>query len=472
MNFTKFVAKIQKILYTGAIKNILIIEVKVLPLRIFHVNFYNMKSLVLPFFILLSLLCNAQPPQLSEKAVSIPLGGNTFVTTRDSASNGKIGNAGIERWTNPLTVYSTYFRVSKPGNMLLFLKYDASDHCEIKVSCGKSEFLAQLPQGTNQIVYIGTVEKVDTGYVCVNFQGIKRSGNEFATASALLVDGEVKTGKMNFVDDFSFYFGRRGPSVHLNYPFPEGEIIEWFYNEITVPVGEDPVGSYYMSNGFAEGYFGMQVNSPAERRILFSVWSPFQTDNPSDIPEDQKIKMLMKGEDVIAGEFGNEGAGGQSYLKYRWITGNTYKFLTRIRPDGKGSTEYTAYFYAPELNKWRLVAQFLRPKTDTWYKRAHSFLESFHPEYGYISRKGLYHNQWARTKEGRWIELTSARFTADDTARKGVRMDYKGGTTDGKFFLQNCGFLNDYSIIGATFSRPASGVEPVIDWNQINSAVR
>jgi hypothetical protein len=353
--------------------------------------------------------------------------------------------------------------------MSLFLKYNASAESVVQLTCGKSEFKVNLSGGVAQITFAGVVTQADTGYVRVDLQGIERSSEEFAQVEALLVDGEPTAGKMNYVGDLSlFYWGRRGPSVHLNYPFPEGEKIEWFYNEITVPVGEDPVGSYYMANGFAEGYYGIQVNSPTERRILFSVWSPFRTDNPHDIPEDQRILLLKKGEDVNIGEFGNEGSGGQSYLKYSWITGNTYQFLTRIRPDGRGTTEYTAWFFAPELGKWRLIAQFLRPKTDTWYKRAHSFLESFNPETGYMSRKGFYGNQWARTNDGRWIELTNARFTADDTARKSARMDYKGGMMDGKFFLQNCGFLNDYTTIGSTFSRPATGIEPIIDWQQID----
>ena len=425
------------------------------------------------FLILLSLCtclsCSQQVPQPSQQAVSIPLGGNTYITASDGSSTERISRNGknIERWTSSSTVFSVFFRITQSGKMSLFLKYSASSESEIKANCGKSEFSVMLPEGTDQTVFIGTVAQADTGYVRIDLQGLRRSGEEFANLEALIVDGEPTAGTIHYVGDFSFYWGRRGPSVHLNFPFPEGEDIEWFYNEITVPVGEDPVGSYYMANGFGEGYFGIQVNSPVERRILFSVWSPFQTDNPGEIPEDQRILMLKKGEDVYTGEFGNEGSGGQSYLKYSWITGNTYKFLTRIRPNGKGATEYTAWFFAPELGNWRLLAQFLRPKTNTWYKHAHSFLESFNPETGYISRKVFFTNQWARTVDGRWIELTATRFTADETARKSARMDYKGGVTDGKFFLQNCGFLSDYTVIGSTFSRPSTGKEPVIDWKQL-----
>jgi len=67
---------------------------------------------------------------------------------------------------------------------------------------------------------------------------------------------------MNYVtNNFSFYWGKRGPSDHMSFTLPSGKTSEWFYNELTVPVGFDPVGSYFMSNGFNNGYFGMQVNS-------------------------------------------------------------------------------------------------------------------------------------------------------------------------------------------------------------------
>jgi len=39
--------------------------------------------------------------------------------------------------------------------------------------------------------------------------------------------------------------------------------------------------------------FGFQVNGPMKEN-LFSVWSPFKTDNPKEIPEDFKIKLLRK----------------------------------------------------------------------------------------------------------------------------------------------------------------------------------
>jgi len=67
--------------------------------------------------------------------------------------------------------------------------------------------------------------------------------------------------------------------------------------------------------------------------------------------------------------------------------------LLKGQPAGNNSTDYTAYFYAPEIGDWELIASFNRPKTDTYLKRPHSFLENFHTETGNQTRKGLYTNQ-------------------------------------------------------------------------------
>ena len=123
------------------------------------------------------------------------------------------------------------------------------------------------------------------------------------------------------------------------------------------------IGSYFMVNGFAEGYCGIQVNSADERRILFSVWSPFETDNPDQIPAEAQVRLLARGDDVVTKEFGGEGSGGQSFLRYNWKAGSTYRFLTRVHPDENraGATVYTTWFFAPERNNWRLIASLVPP---------------------------------------------------------------------------------------------------------------
>lgn len=414
-----------------------------------------MKNLCL-FALLICCSVFAQAQQLV-----VGLSGNGYVTRQQGGA--QITENGVAQWTNPQSVVSVYFYLHQPTTADLSLL--AKGHAEIKVSYGKKSFNVQLHSDDFTQVPVGSIDVRQAGYVRIDLQGVSKQGEHFGEIKQLIADRVA--GKSNYVKDFSDYWGRRGPSVHLAYALPEGDT-EWFYNEVTVPKEGETMHSYYMAAGFGEGYFGMQYNSPTERRILFSVWSPFDTQNPKDIPDDQKIKMLRRGKEVHIGEFGNEGAGGQSYLKYPWKAGRTYKFLMQVRPDGKGNTVYTAYFYATEEKEWRLIASFLRPQTDTWYRHPHSFLENFNPEQGYLSRKVLFGNQWARSKEGQWTRLTDATFTHDATANAKVRLDYQGGKTrDNRFYLKMGGFFNESVPMGTKFHAEPAGHAPEIDWNAL-----
>lgn len=414
-----------------------------------------MKNLCL-FALLICCSVFAQAQQLV-----VGLSGNGYVTRQQGGA--QITENGVAQWTNPQSVVSVYFYLHQPTTADLSLL--AKGHAEIKVSYGKKSFNVHLHSDDFTQVPVGSIDVRQAGYVRIDLQGVSKQGEHFGEIKQLIADRVA--GKSNYVKDFSDYWGRRGPSVHLAYALPEGDT-EWFYNEVTVPKEGETMHSYYMAAGFGEGYFGMQYNSPTERRILFSVWSPFDTQNPKDIPDDQKIKMLRRGKEVHIGEFGNEGAGGQSYLKYPWKAGRTYKFLMQVRPDGKGNTVYTAYFYATEEKEWRLIASFLRPQTDTWYRHPHSFLENFNPEQGYLSRKVLFGNQWARSKEGQWTRLTDATFTHDATANAKVRLDYQGGKTrDNRFYLKMGGFFNESVPMGTKFHAEPAGHAPEIDWNAL-----
>jgi Domain of unknown function (DUF3472)/Domain of unknown function (DUF5077) len=392
----------------------------------------------------------------------IPLAGNTWVVnnTRD-----KIDHTGLHKWQDPQTALGTFFKVNRPGNLTLaIIGHVAAGKSKLKFTLNNQSLTLDLTNTTKDTLYIGQFDILKAGYQQVVMQGISKTAADFANIKGFLVSGTVVDEKTVYVKD-DFYWGRRGPSVHLRYDIPAtaSEVV-WFYNEITVPESEDVIGSYFMANGFSEGYFGIQVNSAVERRILFSVWSPYKTDDPQTIPDDQKIKLLAKGKDVYTGEFGNEGAGGQSYLRYSWQAGNTYRFLLKGEPADNNATDYTAFFYAPEIEEWLLIASFRRPKTSTYLKHLHSFLENFVTETGYLSRKLFYSNQWLYDTNGQWHELTGATFTADATARKGARLDYSGGVEGDRFFLKNCGFFNNSLQIGSKLKRKPSGIPPQINF--------
>ncbi|MCK5147283.1 DUF3472 domain-containing protein [bacterium] len=400
--------------------------------------------------------------------ITVPTAGNSWVIESVTETGKMITESGITNWSNPDSRIRTFFYLEQTG------KFDFG--LRVKVASGQSKIKITLGDETKEIalinmyfdnISVGPFTIKESGYQYLEIQGVEKSSTTFAEISDILIGGVADTGTAYFVKD-DFYWGRRGPSVHLSYEQPEdaGEA-RWFYNELTIPEGNDILGSYFMANGFAEGYFGIQVNSSVERRILFSVWSPYQTDNPGEIPDDYKIILLKKGEGVHTGEFGNEGSGGQSYRKYFWKAGTTYRFLLKGEPAENNSTDYTAYFFAPEIGEWELIASFRRPKTVTYLKRLHSFLENFITETGDTQRKGLYSRQWMANAEGQWHELTRARFTADATARTQARLDYSGGVENGMFFLQNCGFFSERSLIDSFFNRDASGAAPIIDFSAL-----
>lgn len=405
------------------------------------------------------LLCTSVFAQQQQLVVGVS--GNGYVTSQHDGA--QITDGGITRWTNPKSVVSVYFYLHQPTTADLSLL--AKGHSQIKVSYGKKQFKVALQSDEYTQVPVGKIKVQKPGYVRIDLQGISKQGEQFGEVKQVLVDNVC--GESNYVKDFPDYWGRRGPSVHLAYQLPAGTT-EWFYNEVTVPKDGETMHSYYMVAGFGEGYFGMQYNAPTERRVLFSVWSPFDTQDPRNIPDDQKIKLLKKGKDVHIGEFGNEGSGGQSYLKYPWKAGETYKFLMRVRPEGADHTTYTAYFYATEEKEWRLIASFSRPKTHTWYTHAHSFLENFNPEQGYLSRKVFYGNQWARSKDGKWTRVTEATFTHDATANAKVRLDYQGGETkDNRYYLKMGGFFNESIPMGTKLHCKPTTEAPEIDWDAL-----
>lgn len=398
----------------------------------------------------------------AQEPLNVSLSGNAYITAGDKI---QMERNSLAQWKDASTIISVWFKTTHTGDIGISVRAKVDNgKSVVNLSSQGKIFPVELSSTEFSVKPVGTIQVTTPGYVRVDIQGISKEGDSFADISDLIISGSAIAEPIYFVRDFSTYWGRRGPSVHMKYSLPE-EDIEYFYNEVTVPEENDVIGSYYMANGFDGGYFGMQANSPTERRILFSVWSPYDTQDPKDIPHEYQIKKLRQGEGVHIGEFGNEGSGGQSYLKYNWKAGQTYKFLTHIRPDGKGNTIYTAYFYATDENRWRLIASFLRPKTDTWYKGAHSFLENFIPTQGYLTRKVLFNNQWAVTTKGKWIEVTQGGFTYDATARAKVRQDYNGGydAANNAFFLQNCGFFNENSPFNAKFERKAENKKPKIN---------
>lgn len=402
----------------------------------------------------------------------IPLGGNAYLTRGAAGPQNKVDGQGL-RWQDPAAGFSAWFHVDRPGDLDLALKLRApGGKSTLKVAAAGKSFETVAEGADFHEAPLGRIRADAAGYLRVDMSGIRKSGAVFAEVSDLVVSSDTPGLKVSCVRDNQgnmFYWGRRGPSVHLNYPLPKDKKIEYAYSELTVPPGEDPPGSYFMANGFGQGYFGIQVKSETERWVLFSVWSPHPTDRPSEIPEDKRVVLLKKGEGVRGGEFGGEGSGGQSILVYPWKAGTTYRFLTSVKPDGKGATVYTSWFGEVGKPEWKLIASFKRPQTDTHLTGFHSFLENFYDTQGHRGRRSLHGNQWARDTEGVWHELTRARFTGDGTAGGGHRLDFAGGVSGNSFFMRNGGYFSERVPLNQSFDRPSTAdKKPDIDFKALD----
>jgi len=382
--------------------------------------------------------------------IRVPLAGNAFLET--PVSGGKITPGGISEWSNPDAKFGVYVRFAHACTFDAAIRLRGQkNNARIRVN----DCEIDLPAGYKEVM-IGSFSTDHEGYFRFELQGISTDGTTFASPTELLLYGIGRDDINSIIypeDRDNFYWTRRGPSVHCSYDIKSLGDVEWFYTEVTVPEGFDPVGSYYMGIGFNGGYFGIQTNSKTERKILFSIWSPYSSDNPDEVPEEDRVILRAKNDRTSVGVFGGEGSGGQSFTRYNWKTGQTQKFLINIHPEGNGRTLFTAYFYFPDRKRWELIASFSRPKTETYISRPHSFLENFFDKHGHITRMAYYSNQFA-WKDGQWIPVERIRLTGDNTARKAWRLDYDGGMLeDGRFYLKNGGFFDEHGTLDKIFTR-------------------
>jgi len=216
-------------------------------------------------------------------------------------------------------------------------------------------------------------------------------------------------------------------SVHLQYQAEAGLA---FYNEVTVEKSAE--GTYFCVCGFRHGYYGLQELSSGKKVLIFSVWDPGKQNDPNDVAEEQRVKLLYHDEAVRIGRFGNEGTGGQSFFDFSWKIGEPYRFLVTAVPY-RQRTEFTSWFFVPDERKWRKLATFSTITGGKPLSGYYSFIEDFRRNR--IStqhvRQAQFGNGWIRDQQGQWQPLIAARFTADSNPV----LNINGGQREGRFFL-------------------------------------
>ena len=364
---------------------------------------------------------------------------------------------GITRWNDPAQSVNWYGKFAATGELQV--------KAELCLPTGtQSRFKLTVEEETHEATVAGlgtdTPVKADFGVFKIATQGHKRLRLESLNATkgpigdvkAILLDGAA-VDKVHF----NLKERRNAASVHLTYPVPDGTDVEAFYCEVTAV--EDPTTTFYMACGWHRGYFGMQVNSPTERRIIFSVWdSGNEAVDRKNVVDENRVQLMGKGDGVFTGDFGNEGTGGHSHLKTMWKTGEKQRFLVTAKPVGK-TTIFSGFWFQPEMQKWMLISSWRAPKEGGWLRGVHSFSENFGGSNGHLLRKARYGNQWIRTPDSKWIELTTAKFSHDPTGRAD-RFDRFMGVENGEFFLSHGGFVDGFSKYGDPFTRKKTDRSP------------
>jgi hypothetical protein len=369
--------------------------------------------------------------------------------------------SGVTRWTDTQSSVNWYglFRATGELTAKVDLRLPAGAVSELRLRLDEqSRETRVVGEGNDRLVTadFGALTVSTAGYRRLELQSLNAAGQPFGDLEALRLDGSAVVDA-----HFNLKPRRNAASVHLMYPVPADTRIAAFYCEVTAL--EDPTASFYMACGWHRGYFGMQVNSPSERRIIFSVWdSGNEAIDRNRVAQENRVRLLGKGDGVYSGDFGNEGTGGHSHLKYPWKTGTTQRFLVTAQPTNRTFTAFSGYYHHPDSHRWMLISSWLAPKEGGGLRRPHSFSENFWGSNGHLVRKARYGNQWILTAQGEWIELTSAKFSHDPTGRTD-RLDRFMGVEAGQFFLNHGGFVEGYTEYGTLFTRPATGRAPDLD---------
>lgn len=393
----------------------------------------RLPPLVRPFALSLSLLQLPLMAQGADHATEprFTLPAFTAFASPDPNAMRRADDGSVRHWQGTLSFHGWFAR---PGEVQLALQLlKGAAPCTLELRCGEQVLRAAVAKDA---------ERVEFGIATLALPGYHTFALRCTDGTPPGFDALLLHGPACRDAHFSTVERRNAASVHLGYDVPKDarDAVEWFYCEVTPRT--DPLWTYYMATGWHRGYFGMQVNSKTERRLIFSVWdSGNEAVDRQKVAAEDRVQLVAKGDGVVANDFGNEGTGGHSHLVRDWQVDTTTRFLVHAEPDGTHTT-YTGYCWFPERERFVLIASFRAPKDGGFLRGLYSFNENFAGQNGDLLRRCEFGNQWVRTRDGRWLPLLEARFTHDETGKRD-RRDRSGGVVADRFYLQNGGFVAD-----------------------------
>jgi hypothetical protein len=239
------------------------------------------------------------------------------------------------------------------------------------------------------------------------------------------VEGEEACGEFN-------YWEKADPSAHLRY-FPASGVVPEggtaFYNEITVE--SSAPSTYFMTNGYSGGYYGIQELEDGRKIAIFSIFGPDRGSVPDDKLTSRVLYRIGYGDFVIHGEY----AGGPSIrIPFDWEVGQTYATMITNQPDdtpGNHAQIVTAWLNTKPVGQKPNWLKLMTVKTERpaatplQMTGLYSFIEDFIRDGSFTEgrvRQATYSNAAIYSARGGWKPLNRIAFT---------------GQLSGKYTIQN-----------------------------------
>jgi hypothetical protein len=122
-------------------------------------------------FILLT--CVGLAAHASQDPVSVPVGGNSWVTNASDSRSRIISRNGIEKWTSKDTSIRTFFHVPNSGKINIALRAKViSGRSQLSCTLGGVPLIVTLENTEYKTIPVGTFMITQPGYQYLDMQGL------------------------------------------------------------------------------------------------------------------------------------------------------------------------------------------------------------------------------------------------------------------------------------------------------------
>lgn len=152
-------------------------------------------------------------------------------------------------------------------------------------------------------------------------------------SSAAVICAALFSGTILHAQDPELLAKRQCRSVHINqqgHPSQASALYNVVKAKTSVP------GTYFCAMNFDDGYIGFQEQSNGKKVIIFSIWDPVaHGDNPNDVPEEERTKLVKLGKDARSGRFAVKEQADKASWTIPGQPGETCSFLVCSQKNGE-----------------------------------------------------------------------------------------------------------------------------------------